>query len=66
VIYTEDIDNISNVNWCKVVVDNLNRAAQLLKKDFPMKGINTLLTGCGIFLMVTSFFFIPFFFLLLL
>jgi hypothetical protein len=60
VIYTEDIDNISNVNWCKVVVDNLNRAARLFKKDFPIKGINTPLTGCGIFLMVMSFFFIPF------
>jgi hypothetical protein len=55
VIYTEDLDNISNVNWCKVVVDNLNRAARLFKKDFPLKGINTLLTGCSIFLMVKSF-----------
>jgi hypothetical protein len=60
VIYTEDIDNISNVNWCKVVVQNLNRAAQLFKKDFPIKGINTPLTGCDIFLMVMSFFFIRF------
>jgi hypothetical protein len=55
VIYTEDIDNINNVNWCKVVVDNLNRAARLFKKDFPLKGINTPLSGCGIFLMVKSF-----------
>jgi hypothetical protein len=50
-----DIDNISNVNWCKVVVDSLNKAAQLFKKDFPLKGINTPLTGCDIFLMVKSF-----------
>jgi hypothetical protein len=61
VIYTEDIDNISNVNWCKVVVDTLNRAARLFKKDFPIKGINTPLTGCGISLMVKYFFFILFF-----
>jgi hypothetical protein len=61
-IYTEAIDNISNVNWCKVVVDNLNRAAQLFKKDFPLKGINTPLTGYDIFLMVKSFLysFLPF------
>jgi hypothetical protein len=58
VIYTKDIANISSVNWCKVVVDNLNRAARLFKKDFPIKGINTPLTGCDIFLMVKSFFFI--------
>jgi hypothetical protein len=45
VIYTKDIDNISNVNWCKVVVDKMNRIARLSKKDFPIKGINTLLTG---------------------
>jgi hypothetical protein len=59
VIYTKDIDNISNVNWCKVVVDNLNRAARLFKKDFPLKGINTLLTGCNIFLMVKYFLYSP-------
>jgi hypothetical protein len=64
VIYTEDIDNISNVNWCKVVVDNLNRAARLFKKDFPIKGINIPLTGCDIFLIVKSFLIL--FFLLLL
>jgi hypothetical protein len=28
VIYTGDLDNIGNVNWCKVVVNNLNRAAR--------------------------------------
>jgi hypothetical protein len=52
VIYTEDLDNISNVNWCKVVVNNLNRAARLFKKDFPLKGINTPMPGRDIFQMV--------------
>jgi hypothetical protein len=61
VIYTEDINNISNVNWCKVVVDNLNREARLFKNDFSIKGINTPLTRCDIFLMVTSFFLYTFF-----
>jgi hypothetical protein len=64
VIYTEDLDTISNVNCCKVVVDNLKRAAQLFKKDFPLKGINTPLTRYGIFLMVKSFY--TLFYLLLL
>jgi hypothetical protein len=55
VIYTEDLDTISNVNCYKVVVDNLKRAAQLFKKDFPLKGFKTPLTRYGIFLMVKSF-----------
>jgi hypothetical protein len=31
VIYIEDLDNIGNVNLCKVVVDNLSRAGRLFK-----------------------------------
>jgi hypothetical protein len=55
VMYTEDLANIGRVNWCKAVVDNLNKSARLYRKDFPLKGINTPLTGCGIFLMVSVF-----------
>jgi hypothetical protein len=55
VIYTEDLDNIGNINWCKAVVDNLSKAARLYRKDFAVKGINAPLTGCGIFLIVSVF-----------
>jgi len=53
VIYTEDLDNIGKINWCKAVVDNLSKAARLYKKDFAAKGVHAPLTGCGIFLMVS-------------
>ncbi|RLN42141.1 uncharacterized protein C2845_PM01G41100 [Panicum miliaceum] len=39
-------------NWCKAVVDNVRKTARLYKKDFAEKGITTLITGCGIFLMM--------------
>ncbi|RLN23579.1 uncharacterized protein C2845_PM07G11120 [Panicum miliaceum] len=51
VSFTEDLQNIGNKNWCKAVVDSLRKAARLYKKDFPQKGINAPITGCGIFLM---------------
>jgi len=55
VMYTEDLVNIGNINWCKAVVDNLNKASRLFRKDFPSKGVLTPLTGCGIFLNVSFF-----------
>ena len=59
VMYTEDLDNIGNINWCKAVVDNMSKAARLYRKDFPVKGINAPISGCGIFLMVSVFLFSP-------
>ena len=60
--YTEDLENIGNRNWCKAVVDHLWKAARLYKKDFADKGFTAPISGCGIFLMV-SFFFFTFLFL---
>ncbi|RLN19838.1 uncharacterized protein C2845_PM02G16920 [Panicum miliaceum] len=34
---TEDLENIGRRNWCKVVVDNLSKAARLYEKDFVKK-----------------------------
>ncbi|XP_035815844.1 uncharacterized protein [Zea mays] len=47
--YTQDIQNMGNKNWCKDVVDRLNIAARLYRKDFAEKGINAPISGCGIF-----------------
>jgi len=59
VIYTEDLNNIGKINWCKTVVDNHSKAARLYRKDFAAKGVHAPLTGCGIFLMVSVFVFLP-------
>ncbi|CAL4994031.1 unnamed protein product [Urochloa decumbens] len=50
--YTEDMDNISQMNWCKVVVDNLSKAARLYKVDFESKGMAAPISGCRIFLVM--------------
>jgi hypothetical protein len=52
--YTQDIQNIGTRNWCKAVVDKLNVAAHLYKLDYAQKGINTPISGCTIFLVVSS------------
>ncbi|CAL4995828.1 unnamed protein product [Urochloa decumbens] len=50
--YTEDMQNIGQMNWCKVVVDNLSQAARLYKLDFESKGMAAPISGCGIFLVM--------------
>ncbi|CAN6357292.1 unnamed protein product [Urochloa humidicola] len=50
--YTEDMENIGQMNWCKVVVDNINKAARLYKVDFESKGMAAPISGCGIFLVM--------------
>jgi hypothetical protein len=45
---------MANKNWCKAVVDRLSIAARLYKKDFAEKGINAPISGCGIFVAVSS------------
>jgi predicted peroxiredoxin len=52
--YTQDIQNMANKNWCKAVVDRLSIAARLYKKDFAEKGINAPISGCRIFVAVSS------------
>jgi hypothetical protein len=52
--YTQDIQNMGNKNWCKAVVDRLSIAARLYRKDFAEKGINTPISGCRIFVAVSS------------
>lgn len=52
--YTQDIQNMGNKNWCKAVVDRLSIAARLYRKDFAEKGINAPISGCGIFVAVSS------------
>lgn len=53
VMYTEDLRNMGNINWCKAVVDNLSKAARLYRKDFASKGVDAPMSGCGIFLTVS-------------
>ncbi|CAL5079707.1 unnamed protein product [Urochloa decumbens] len=50
--YTEDMQNIGQMNWCKVVVDNLSKAARLYKLDFESKGMAAPISGYGIFLVM--------------
>ncbi|CAN6293846.1 unnamed protein product [Urochloa humidicola] len=50
--YTQDVENIGHMNWCKVVVDNLSRSARLYKVDFESKGLEVPISGCGIFLVM--------------
>ncbi|CAL5041915.1 unnamed protein product [Urochloa decumbens] len=50
--YTEDMQNIGQMNWCKVVVDNLSKAARLYKVDYESKGMAAPISGCGIFLVM--------------
>jgi hypothetical protein len=52
--YTQDIQNIGTRNWCKAVVDRLSVAARLYKLDYAQKGINAPISGCTIFLVVSS------------
>jgi hypothetical protein len=52
--YTQDIQNIGTKNRCKAVVDRLSVAAHLYKLDYAQKGINAPITGCTIFLVVSS------------
>jgi hypothetical protein len=52
--YSQDIQNIGTRNWCKVVVDRLSVAARLYKLDYAQKGINAPISGCTIFLVVSS------------
>jgi hypothetical protein len=52
--YTQDIQNIGTRNWCKAVVDRLSVAAQLYKLDYAQKGINAPISGCTIFLVLSS------------
>ncbi|CAM0145897.1 unnamed protein product [Urochloa decumbens] len=44
--------NIGQMNWCKVVVDNLSKCARLYKVDFESKGMAAPISGCGIFLVM--------------
>jgi hypothetical protein len=52
--YTQDIQNIGTRNWCKAVVDRLSVAARLYKLDYAQKDINAPISGCTIFLVVSS------------
>jgi hypothetical protein len=52
--YTQDIQNIGTTNWCKAVVDRLSVAARLYKLNYAQKGINAPISGCTIFLVVSS------------
>jgi hypothetical protein len=52
--YTQDIQNIGTRTWCKAVVDRLSVAARLYKLNYAQKGINAPISGCTIFLVVSS------------
>ncbi|CAN6179431.1 unnamed protein product [Urochloa humidicola] len=51
-VWTLNVDAIGNINWCKVVVDNLRKAGRLYRVDKAEKGLNAPISGCGIFLII--------------
>lgn len=53
---TEVYENIGNKNWCEALVNDLSRAARSYRIDFTNKGVDTPITGCCIFLMISIIF----------
>ena len=51
-LWTEDLDNIGNINWCKAVIDEIRLCARLYHADKKKKA-KPPVTGCGMLLTVS-------------
>lgn len=58
---TADISGFRNMNWCKALVDNLRDAALSWHMDKNKEG-NKSISGCSIFLLVSSYFLFNFYY----
>uniref|UniRef100_K3Y0Z0 Uncharacterized protein n=1 Tax=Setaria italica TaxID=4555 RepID=K3Y0Z0_SETIT len=52
VVWTDDLDRIGGIKWCKAVVDSLKVATRLYRLEKKTKGSDAPITGCGIFLIM--------------